>query len=462
MPNASMAIGVVSGEFAARVKRLCKGSSPRDRRGRGQVVRCVRAVALTAVVFIHPLLVGCESDLLDLPAPADPQLQARVIAARYMAGEYPNVVDSAPGQPHAIYNWKYTQGVTLWAFLLLHEQTGNPLYLGQVRAALVNYDTNGRIDIHGGSEPIDYIGAMAHAILEYSLRSGDERFLDGALEAARFFHQDVARTPEGLIAYHDHPERGRIWADALFMVTPLMAKAGRYLGDESYYDDVLEQFRGFNTRLRDPDVGLYHQGWNWHGSGPSPGFWGRANGWVALAMTEVLDTVPEGSPGRGELLASYQDFVQAIVAHQGLGGMWHQLLDRPDSYEETSCTAMFIYALARGVQRGWLSDDYADAIERGHAGLSRMISLTGGIANICPGTPTQSSEQGYLDRGPRRNDSHGIGPALLATCGVMGLRDAADEMSSAAKLRRQGPGEPATDAARLDKPWAAVSDGRIR
>jgi len=86
---------------------------------------------------------------------------------------------------------------------------------------------------------------------------------------------------------------------------------------------------------------------------------------------------------------------------------------------------MFIYALARGVQRGWLDASYVNAIERGHAGLSRMISLKGNIDNICPGTSTQPSEQAYLDRGPRRNESHGIGPVLLATYGVMITRETA-------------------------------------
>jgi rhamnogalacturonyl hydrolase YesR len=340
-----------------------------------------------------------------------------------MAGGYPDVIDELPGTPYAVYRWKYTQGVALWAFLLLHEQTGDPSYLGQVQAALANYDAHGRIRVHGDGGPIDYAGSMSHAILEYTLRSGDQSFLDGALEVAEYYRHEVARTADGLIAYHKDPERERIWADALFMVTPLMAKAGRLLEDESYYADVLRQFDGFTEKLRDPSVGLYHQGWNWHGSGPSPGFWGRANGWVAVAMTEVLDTLPAQYAGRAELLALYQDFARAIAAHQGVGGMWHQLLDRPDSYEETSCTALFIYALTRGVQRGWLDREYVDVIERGYAGLSRMISLVGGIDNICPGTPTQSSEEDYLDRDPRRNDSHGIGPVLLALHGVATMRD---------------------------------------
>jgi unsaturated rhamnogalacturonyl hydrolase len=138
-------------------------------------------------------------------------------------------------------------------------------------------------------------------------------------------------------------------------------------------------------------------------------------------MTEVLDTIPENYAARDELLTLYQDFMAAVVQHQGLGGMWHQLLNRPDTYEETSCTGMFLYALSRGVQRGWLPPEYADAVKRGHAGLTRMIASGGDIANICPGTPTQSSEEAYAQKSPRTNDSHGIGPAMLGVYGAMTL-----------------------------------------
>ncbi len=129
---------------------------------------------------------------------------------------------------------------------------------------------------------------------------------------------------------------------------------------------------------------------------------------------EVLDTIPSGYPGRDDLLALYQGFVEAIVAHQGLGGMWHQLLNRPDSYEETSATAMFIYALSQGVQRGWLDPQYREAIHRGYDGLSRMISLAGNINNISPGSSTKSSEEDYLDTSPQSNDDHCVGPVMLA------------------------------------------------
>ena len=385
--------------------------------------RAAGSRAFTSALVLALASTGCDLDLGNLPTSANAELQARLVAARYLTGRYDDVIDGTLDNAYPIYQWSYTQGVALWGMLLLDEALPNPTFSAQVRAALESYDDHGRIKIHGGSEPIDYIGALAHAILEYSARTDDTRFLDGALEAARFFHEDVARTPEGLIAYHSDPERGRIWIDALFMVAPLLAKTGTLLDDETYYDDVLFQFHGFAEKLRDPTTGLYHQGWNWHGAGASPGLWGRGNGRLALALTEVLATIPPDYPGYDELLVMYQDLAAALAAQQGPGGMWHQLLDRHDSYEETSCTAMFIYALSSGLRHGWLEDEYHTVVTRAHEGLSRMISLSGDLDNICPGTPTQSSESAYLNRGPRRNDDHGVGPVMLALYGILTLEE---------------------------------------
>lgn len=374
-----------------------------------------RVITFCAGAVLCLVLGACTADWLNAAArlvPVKPEDRAGVVALRYMAGGYHGPIGSTLDDQVVVYHFTYQNGVTLWALVLLHAHTGDPDYATQVGASLRKYEADG-LYYPGGDDPIDYLGAMAHATLAYVIETGDTQFLDEALDSAAYFHERVARTPEGLIAYHADPERGRIWADALFMVAPLLAKAGTVLGDTSYYDDVLAQFRGFEERLRDPAVGLYHQGYNWHGSGATPGFWGRANGWVAVAMTEVLDTIPPEYPGRDELLSSYQEFMAAVAAHQGPGGMWHQLLDRWDSYEESSCTGLLLYALGRGVQRGWLDAGYGDVVARGEAGLGRMIALNGDIYNVCPGTGPQASEQDYLSRGPTRNDSHGTGPVLL-------------------------------------------------
>lgn len=389
-------------------------------------MRRVQATILAGGLFMT-LLGGCPLDwgtLTQRLAPPKPEATAALIATRYMAGQYPGTINSTLDDPVIVYHFTYQNGVTLWALELWHAETADAAYRTQVRTSLQKYMADGLYRPAGGDEPIDYLGSMAHATLVHALAAADAELRAAGLEAARYFHESAVRTPDGLIGYHDNPQRGRIWADALFMVMPLLAKAGHDQAAPAYYDDVLAQFRGFRERLRNPATGLYHQGWNWHGPGATPGHWGRANGWVAVAMVEALAAIPPEQPGWTELRASYQDFMAAVAARQGARGLWHQLLDRTDSYEETSCTGLLTYALARGVEHGWLPAEYAEHVRRGVRGLQGMVSINGDIEGICPGTGPQAAEADYFNRPPRRNDSHGIGPTLLGLYGgaVIGAR----------------------------------------
>jgi len=64
--------------------------------------------------------------------------------------------------------------------------------------------------------------------------------------------------------------------------------------------------------------------------------------------------LPENHPRRPAVLALYRDHVRGLAALQDGAGLWHQLLDRPDSYLETSASAMYVYSIARGINRGWI------------------------------------------------------------------------------------------------------------
>jgi rhamnogalacturonyl hydrolase YesR len=357
---------------------------------------------------------GCRpAELLDLPSVASPTVQSEILTGRYLGGAYPGTINTTLDDPYPVYHFTYQNGVTLWALQLLHEQTGDADLLAAVDVAVAWHDGDNNYRPQGGDEPIDYLGSMAHATLRYGIEYDDARARAIGLEAAAYFLNDAARTPEGLLAYHENPARGRIWVDALYMTMPLLARAGQATGDSAYYDEVITQILGFAEKLYDEEAQLWHQGWNWHGDGASPGFWGRANGWAMAALTEALDVIPEGHPRRDELLALYQDFAAGLLANQGPTGMWHQLLDKHNTYAETSGTGLILYGLARGVQRGWLPAVQAEPVRQGYQALSQYITITGDITNVSPGTSTQSSESAYANRGPATNDSHGIGPAML-------------------------------------------------
>ena len=113
-----------------------------------------------------------------------------------------------------------------------------------------------------------------------------------------FYEHKQPRLLDDSLCYHQEPERRRTWIDALFIVCPVLAKSVELFGEPQRHDDVFRQFFNYTVRLQDPEIKLYYQGWGWgtNRTTHSPGFWSRGNGWVLMAMTEVLQTIPEGHP----------------------------------------------------------------------------------------------------------------------------------------------------------------------
>jgi rhamnogalacturonyl hydrolase YesR len=140
-----------------------------------------------------------------------------------------------------------------------------------------------------------------------------------------------------------------------------------------------------------------------------------------MATVELLEVLPESHVGRPELLKLLRTHIQALTALQSPSGAWHQLLDKPDSYQETSCSAMFTFGIARAVNRGWVSAaSYAPVALCGWNGVARNINPSGGIEETCVGT-NYASDAAYYYRRPRKDDYHGHGPVLLAGAEVINL-----------------------------------------
>ena len=149
-----------------------------------------------------------------------------------------------------------------------------------------------------------------------------------------------------------------MWADDLFMSVPFLLRMAKITGDESLYDEVARQVIQFNSYLSDPETGLYFHGWyNMRGE-TTPVRWGRANGWIVWATSEALIHMPKTHPQYKAILKIYKTHLEALASYQDPSGMWHQVLDRPETWEETSCTAMFALGMARGARMGWLKKAY--------------------------------------------------------------------------------------------------------
>jgi rhamnogalacturonyl hydrolase YesR len=158
---------------------------------------------------------------------------------------------------------------------------------------------------------------------------------------------------------------------------------------------------------------MYH---NWYSDTGRPGvaFWGRANGWAVVAQVDLLDHLPPSHPLRDTLLSLFRRQVEGLARRQGKDGLWHQLLDREDSYPETSASAMFTCAIARGVNRGYLDRSWARVARDGWRGVATKIRQDGMIEGICTGTSVSDDIQDYYHRPTPLNDVHGLGTVLLA------------------------------------------------
>ena len=230
------------------------------------------------------------------------------------------------------------------------------------------------------------------------------------------------RLPDGTLA-RNYPMPNALWLDDLYMSVPALAQMGKLTGDRKYYDDAVKQILQFSERMFVKEKGLYMHGWI-AGMNVHPAFlWARANGWAIMAMTELLEVLPGDHPGRAAVLDLYRAHVRGLANCQGGDGLWHQLLDRNDSYLETSASAMFAYCIARGINRGWIDPlAYGPMASLAWNAVAKKVTDKGQVEGTCVGTGMGFDPTFYYYRPASALAAHGYGPVLLAGAEMINLR----------------------------------------
>jgi unsaturated rhamnogalacturonyl hydrolase len=223
-----------------------------------------------------------------------------------------------------------------------------------------------------------------------------------------------ARRADGTLARH-RPQPESLWSDDIYMSVPALAQMGALTGDRRYTDDAVKQMLQFSKYLFNQGKGLYMHGRNLNQPVNPEFYWGRANGWAMMANVELLSVLPEDHPSRGELIELLQAHIQGVAPLQSGSGLWHQMLDKSDSYLETSVTAMFVFSIARAINEGWLVPvSYGSVAQAGWNGLTTRIDAQGRVEGTCVGTTFASDNVYYYHRPATYVASHGYGPVLLA------------------------------------------------
>jgi rhamnogalacturonyl hydrolase YesR len=291
-----------------------------------------------------------------------------------------------------------------------------PHYQARLKA-----DPHSKSPVRGLTDPhaLDDIGAICAATVKVK-RAGSTANLAPVIDTcSNYISSKEFRLSDGTLA-RNRPQANTLWLDDMFMGVPALAQLGKLTGERRYYDDAVKQVLQFSSRMFNKDKGIYMHGWV-QGMDVHPEFhWARANGWAVMTMVELLDVLPTDHPGYPAVLAQLRAHVKGLASYQDGTGLWHQLLDRNDTYLETSASAIYTYAIARAVNRGYVDKlAYAPVAMLGWNAVSTKVNAKGQVEGTCVGTGMAFDPEFYYYRPVNVYAAHGYGPVLLAGAEIL-------------------------------------------
>lgn len=268
---------------------------------------------------------------------------------------------------------------------------------------------------------LDDGGAISAAMIKTLAEGGDQKLRPIVDHFLQYISAKEVRLKDGTLA-RNRPLPNSLWLDDLFMGVPALAQMGKLTGDPKYFDDAVAQVKQFSDRMFNKEKGVFMHGWV-QDMEPHPQFhWGRANGWAILTMVELLDVLPQEHPGRKMILELLAAHAQGLARYQSGDGFWHQLLDRNDSYKETSATAIYTYCIAHAINKGWLNAQaYAPMAVLGWHAVTTKVNAGGQVEGVCVGTGMGFDPAFYYYRPINVYAAHGYGPVLLAGAEIIEL-----------------------------------------
>ncbi|MEO8535341.1 MAG: glycoside hydrolase family 88 protein [Flavobacterium sp.] len=335
--------------------------------------------------------------------------------------------------------WDYKLGLVMTSFEKLYEKTDNPVYANYIKdyAETVISSSGEILNYKLEDYNIDNINA-GKMLFDLYIRTKDNRYLT-ALKTLRKQLETHPRTNSGGF-WHKKIYPNQMWLDGLYMGTPYYARyTAEFEGGKSF-DDIAKQFEQIHLHTLDKKTGLLFHAWDeskqmgWANkvTGTSPNFWSRSIGWYMMALVDVLDYMPKDHPKRKELIQYLNDIAKAVAKYQDPTGLWYQVTDsgkKEGNYLEASGSEMFVYAFAKGANKGYLPADYKKLANKGFEGIiKKLITVDADgeihITQVCAsaglgGNPYRDgSYEYYIKEKIKTDNSHGLGPFILAALEV--------------------------------------------
>jgi unsaturated rhamnogalacturonyl hydrolase len=319
-------------------------------------------------------------------------------------------------------------GLAYTSMLTVNDATGDSRYADYVMrrfeflAKASSYFRNYKTTFPNEPNPLDHFlfprslddtGSMCAAMIQ-ALGKGSVKELRPEIDnSIDYILNKVHRLPDGTFA-RNRPMPNSVWVDDLYQGIPALAHMGKLTGDKKYYDEAVSQVLAFSKLLFDRTKGVCIHGWV-EGMDPHPAFyWARANGWAILAISSLLDVLPETHHQHKPVLELFRAYCHGLATLQSGTGFWHQLLDRNDSFFETSATAMFTYAFAHGIDKGWLEIQvYGPPALSGWNAIATKVNAKGQVEGTSAGT-SMAFDAAFYYRRPVGTGPHGYGSVLIA------------------------------------------------
>jgi unsaturated rhamnogalacturonyl hydrolase len=336
--------------------------------------------------------------------------------------------------------WTYATAFEVFAIARAAEASGDPRYLDYCKKYVDLFVDDGGAITHKTFDPhtykLDDIAPGRLMLLMHKL-TGEARYRTVADTLMKQL-ETQPRTSEGGF-WHKQIYPHQMWLDGIYMASPVMAEYSSLAGQPQWLDEAAKQILLIASHTRDAKTGLYFHGWDesrqqaWANkqTGLSPCLWGRSVGWYMLGIVETLDAMPADHPKRAEIVKLFRDLSDAVIAVQdGQSKLWYQVLDQPTregNYLESSASAMFVYAMAKGARMQLLDAKHLAAARAGYDGmLERFVkvdSATGQVSllDTCQvaglgGQPRRDGSFAYYIGEPRiANDPKGLAPFILAS-----------------------------------------------
>lgn len=333
--------------------------------------------------------------------------------------------------------WDYCHGLELQSMLDVYDRYGDSRFFDYALAyadTMVNAD--GTIKMYKREEfSLDRVNSGKFIFRIYE-QTKDEKYRK-ALDLMYSQFADHPRNDDGGF-WHKKIYPNQVWLDGIYMGTPFYAEYAFRNNRVNDYADIVNQFLMAARHTYDPANGLYRHAcdvsrkerWADPVTGQSLHCWGRALGWYAMAFVDALDFIPEHEAGRDSMLTIFNNVAAQVKRLQDARtGQWYQVLDKSGeagNYLESSCSAMFIYSLFKGVRKGYLDKSYLEVAVKGYEGFLKefvqvdengLVTITRACAVAGLGGKNYRSGDYdyYINEAIRDNDPKVVGPFILAS-----------------------------------------------